>query len=31
VFKIDGGGLIGFWANDGAEQMGSERWVRWTQ
>jgi hypothetical protein len=31
VFKIDGGGLIGFWANDGAEQVGSERWVRWTQ
>jgi len=31
VFKIDGDGLIGFWANDGAEQMGSERWVRWTQ
>lgn len=31
VFKIDGDGLIGFWANDGDEQMGSERWVRWTQ
>ena len=31
VFKIDGDGLIGFWANDGDEQMGSERWARWTQ
>jgi hypothetical protein len=31
VFKVDGDGLIGFWANDGDEQMGSERWVRWTQ
>lgn len=31
LFKVDGDGLIGVWANDGTEQMGSERWARWNQ
>jgi hypothetical protein len=30
LFKVDGGGLTGFWASDGSDQMGSESWVRWT-
>ena len=31
VFEADDDGLNGFWANEGDEKMGSERWVRWQQ